>query len=284
MPSPAPEALALAGAYRLGLHDRNRRGPAGERLGKAAGASLEFQDRRAYVPGDDVRHLDWAAYARTDQLMVRLYREEVAPRVEVLLDDSASMALDARKAALAVDLAALFVRAAGAGGFHPRLILLGDRPEHVEERRFLAEGAGFVGRSTLPESLQAAGGLLRPGALRVVVSDFLFPHDPAGLVRPLGGEAGGLALVQVLSREDAEPLAGEALRLVDAERGEHIDLVLDARTLARYRERLERLNAGLTEEARRASGTFAQVVARDDAPLDRLCRDVLVPCGVLVPA
>ena len=104
MPLPGPDAARLAEVYRLALGERRTRGPAGERLGKGTGASLEFQDRRVYAPGDDVRHLDWAAYARTDQMMVRLYREEVLPTVELLIDGSRSMAVDPDKAQLAADL------------------------------------------------------------------------------------------------------------------------------------------------------------------------------------
>ena len=43
------------------------------------------------MAGDDIRHLDWATYARTDQLMVRLYREEISPRTQVFVDTSRSM-------------------------------------------------------------------------------------------------------------------------------------------------------------------------------------------------
>ena len=64
----------------------------GDQLGRGTGASLEFQDRRSYVAGDDLRHLDWRAYARTDQLMLRLYREEILPHVEIVVDASRSMA------------------------------------------------------------------------------------------------------------------------------------------------------------------------------------------------
>ena len=106
MPSPSPEALALGARYALRWAELPWRGAAGERLGKGVGSSLEFQERRAYVPGDDVRHLDWAAYARSDQLMVRLYREEILPRIDLVVDGSRSMAVDAEKAQLATDLVA----------------------------------------------------------------------------------------------------------------------------------------------------------------------------------
>ena len=77
----------------------------------SVGSSLEFQDRRLYEAGDDVRHLDWRAFARTDELFVRQYREEIQPRLELLIDDSRSMAVTETKAQLAVDVAAPTSRA-----------------------------------------------------------------------------------------------------------------------------------------------------------------------------
>ncbi len=52
-------------------------GAAGAQLGRSIGSSLEFMDHREYQPGDDLRRIDWSAYARSDNLTVRLYREEV---------------------------------------------------------------------------------------------------------------------------------------------------------------------------------------------------------------
>ena len=105
---PAASAFALGESWKLGFAHVPPRGPAGERVGRGTGSSLEFHDRRSYEPGDDVRHLDWRAYARTDTLLVRQWREEVLARCEILLDGSRSMAIDERKAQLALDLAALF--------------------------------------------------------------------------------------------------------------------------------------------------------------------------------
>ena len=68
----------------------------GSTLGARAGSSLEFRDYRGYEPGDDLRHVDWNAYARTDQLSVKLFREEVSPHLDVLIDGSRSMALASR--------------------------------------------------------------------------------------------------------------------------------------------------------------------------------------------
>ena len=282
MPLPAREAREEAARYRLGLNERSPSGAAGARLGKGTGSSLEFQERRAYVAGDDVRHLDWNAYARTDQLMVRLYREEVLPRVDLLIDDSRSMATEADKAQLQVDLAALVAEAGRRGGFEVRPILLGDRARRVEPAALEREGLALAGRRPLPEVLAEAGSLLRPGALRIVLSDFLFPADPLTLARALGQRAGGFCMLQVLGGADLEPEAGQALRLTDAETGEGLDLVLDEHALRSYHARLERLGAGLADECRRLSGLFLTLDSRLE--LARHCRGDLCRAGVLVPA
>lgn len=55
-------------------------------------ASAEFSDYRPYVPGDELRALDWRAYARTDRDYIKLFRKETDMRCHVLLDTSRSMA------------------------------------------------------------------------------------------------------------------------------------------------------------------------------------------------
>src|SRR5262245_66358317 len=128
---PGREALDLAQRFTLALDRVPPRGLAGERLGRASGASLEFQDRRPYEAGDDVRHVDWRALARSDQLVVRLWREEVLARLEILVDCSRSMAIDERKAQLAVDLAGLLAHGAREDGVPTVLPALGPRPRPV---------------------------------------------------------------------------------------------------------------------------------------------------------
>jgi uncharacterized protein (DUF58 family) len=63
----------------------------GERRSKKRGSSVEFDDYREYVPGDDLRRLDWNVYARFDRLIIKLFREEEDLSVHLVLDASASM-------------------------------------------------------------------------------------------------------------------------------------------------------------------------------------------------
>src|SRR3954471_5600519 len=79
-------ALAAAARWRLPFSRQAWRGLAGNWAGAGAGSSLDFQDHRNYVPGDDPRHIHWQAFARTGALTMKLYRAEVAPFVDLAVD------------------------------------------------------------------------------------------------------------------------------------------------------------------------------------------------------
>lgn len=266
MPKPSSEAQRLGALHTLALLGDTQRGSIGERLARGTGSSLEFQDRRAYQAGDDVRHVDWRALARTDQILVRQYREEVLPRVEIVVDSSRSMAVEDAKAQLVVDATAMLLLAARGAGFQSILALAGDRPELADAAQFDAAGFEFEARTPWPPALTAALSTLRAGSMRVLVSDFLFPHDARELIRPVAARGGGLAVVQVLGASDVRPEVGAALRLTDAETDVTHDLVLDARAVERYLERLERLTRGLHEECRRAGARFVRLETSSTLP------------------
>lgn len=63
----------------------------GERQSKRRGRSVEFDDFRPYVAGDDLRHIDWNIVGRLDKLFIKLFREEEDLSLNLLLDASASM-------------------------------------------------------------------------------------------------------------------------------------------------------------------------------------------------
>ncbi len=117
-----PEVQQAVDQYQLGFPRLPTAGRSGEMLGRGTGSSIEFQEYREYLPGDDLRHVDWAAYARSDSLMVRLYREEISPRTEVVLDASRSMNLhQGVKSKLALQLTSLFSQLAGKLGGQPQI-------------------------------------------------------------------------------------------------------------------------------------------------------------------
>ena len=82
--------------YRLRLRQRDRGTVAGGHLIRQRGQSLEFREFRPYLPGDDIRHVDWRASARhhrRDELVVRTFEHEVQTRVVISIDTRATMRL-----------------------------------------------------------------------------------------------------------------------------------------------------------------------------------------------
>lgn len=277
-----PEVQHIADTYQLGLPRAPAAGRSGELLGRGTGSSLEFQEYREYVPGDDIRHLDWGAYARSDTLMVRLFREEISPRTEILLDASRSMASgNGMKPRLARQLAAVFALLSGRLGGRPAILPLDDGPPNplgLDGLERLSE-LPFEGRTTLAELLSDHRVPLKKQAVRIVVSDFLFLHDPGLLVRRLAADASALWLVQVLSGWEAAPTPLGGRRLSDIETAGETDLVLDRRAIESYLERLTALQQDLLRNCRRAHATFVSLVA--DRGLPALCRDDLCAAGLL---
>src|SRR5262249_39845293 len=101
---------------------------AGMHLGRQTGASLEFREHRDYQPGDDLRRVDWNAFARSDKLTVKLYREEISPHLDIVLDASRSMALETTaKAQAAIGLASILAVAAENAGFSHHAWLAGEQ-------------------------------------------------------------------------------------------------------------------------------------------------------------
>ena len=62
------------------------------------GFSVEFKQHRQYVPGDEIRHLDWKVYGKSDRFYIREYEEETNVRCNILLDASGSMAYQGAEA------------------------------------------------------------------------------------------------------------------------------------------------------------------------------------------
>lgn len=263
-------------------------GAPGERLARGTGSSLEFADRREYMAGDDVRHLDWGAYARTDQWMVRVYAREVSPRLDVLLDLSASMAVpdgdDGRppKAGAALDLARFALESGRAAGLSVQLVSLGEQPRRVPSDELEQSGLSFDARRPLPELLRECGSLLRTGSQRLLISDLLVEQPPDRWLRVLGQGAGRLEVLQLLTAAERAPEVGGAWRLEDVESGASRDLVMDRSVVAAYLDRLGGLTSGLRDAARRLGASFLELTADDG--LEGHLTEGLLPAQLVAPA
>jgi uncharacterized protein (DUF58 family) len=263
--------------YAIGAPRRIPLGAAGMQQGGRTGSSLEFKEHRDYQPGDDLRHIDWSAYARSDYLAVKLFHEEVNPHLDIVIDGSGSMNLDdSAKGAATLGLAALLATAAENSGYSRRVWVLkdgckqltggGDRPAFWEEFDF-----NFAGNTG--EALASRPPVWRPRGLRFILSDLLWLGDPLHVLSGCAERATSLVIVQVLARSDVNPPAMGNLRLVDAETRLIKDLRIDRGAIERYRSALARHQENWSRASRQVGAFFTTVVAEEivrDWRLDEL--------------
>lgn len=228
------------------------------------GFSVEFADHREYVPGDDLKFLDWHLYARTDHYYIKRFEDETNLRCTILLDRSASMAFGTGKLTkwdyscfLATCLAYLMLRQQDAAG----LALFGAAPgvvvqprcrrSHLRQLMKVMMDHAPVGSTDVPLSLQAIARRLKRRELVVVISDLI--DDPPATLKALRLLARHKHDVVVFHVQDAAelsfPFEGATL-FEDLETGEELEIDPVA-VRSSYLERMESLCAfyrkGLTE-------------------------------------
>ncbi len=251
-PDARREGLIAAQRYRLPFGRQNWRGQSGGWQGAGIGSSIDFQDHRAYAPGDDPRYIHWSAYARTGQLTMKLYRAEVAPMVDVIADVSGSMSFTPAKTSRLESLVSFCTESAALAGAPVRVHAVSGRTvrpvpvESVRKGDWRARVAAAPGPGVAPGALP-----WRAGALKIFISDLLFPGDPAGLLAAMAA-GGGLSMVlaPALAAEAEAPARGN-VELVDCESGERRRQRIDAALAERYREAYARHFSLWTEAARR---------------------------------
>ncbi|MEM9415976.1 MAG: DUF58 domain-containing protein [Planctomycetota bacterium] len=251
--------------YRLTAMRQTPAGRVGMHLGHRVGNSIEFMDYREYKPGDDLRRVDWSVYARSDRLTVKLYREEVSPHLDLLVDASRSMAVTASpKARASAALAAALSTAAGNAKFTHALYQAGDRVTPVQGgagRPGGWQGLDFAGREGLDAALRQSPPAWRRRGTRVVISDLLFETKPLPVVQQLGRDAAGLCIVQLLGQCDVTPPARGNLRLVDSETGQVREIYIDAAAEKRYLQKLQNHHDAWYSACRQVGATLVQLIA-----------------------
>lgn len=268
-------------ALRRRLEIRARSGAAGEHLAKKRGGSAEFQDHRPYSPGDDLRRIDWAAFARTGEPVLKLFRTEEDVIVRLLVDSSASIDFGtpsklevARKTAAAIGYMIL------AGSQRAQLVSVGNSIKSMSKA---VRGKGGVpgllkaldtivcdGETDLSSSIDAVIQRSARAGLLVVISDFLDP-GPLMLALSRAKSAGhDLALVQVLSPQEMHPDYEGDWTLEDAETGATVDITMDPQAIQAYILRLAGLCEELRSFSRKHGATYVRTITTE--PLEAVIR------------
>lgn len=248
-----------------------------------AGTGAEFQQMRPYLPGDDLKHLDWKHYARTDRLYTRVYRETTEWPVMIALDTSRSMAFaDARGVTklqvgtlLAAALTYVLVQQGEAVGLVTHGTDTGTALPARTGRPHLVRALGLLSR-VRAEGGTDLGGAIRRAATRLgrrgcvaLISDLYGNDDLQPALREARRMGHEVAVFHVLTPEERTLPSRGDVEFVDLETGDRLvastPVVRDG-----YAERV----AAFIDDARRfaAGEGITFVDAGTDQPIDVVLR------------
>ena len=263
----------------------------GERRSKRRGESVEFADYRNYVPGDDLRFLDWNVYARLDKLFLKLFLEEEDLHIGVLLDVSKSMDWGKpNKARYARQLAAAIA--------YIGLVNYDRVSVHTYADGLVGELAGVRGRRMMPQVIEFLNRSPSEGAsdFSSACKQYAIRHPQTGVLLVIGDffEKGGyepglryllgrkldLYVIQILSPEEIDPqeLAGD-LRLTDVEDDDVAEVTVGRALLNRYKRNLQAYCESLKEFCTRRGINY--LFTGTEVPFDQLMLTYLRRRGLL---
>src|ERR1017187_4727510 len=239
----------------------------GPRLGRRTGSSIDFQDYREYQPGDDLRFIDWSVYARTDRLTVKLFREEVTPHLDLIVDGSRSMNLEGTsKSRAAAALAALLASAAANAQCTHAAWLSGEGFHRLSNDTLAPstwDGFELNSKRTPDQAFEILSPKLRQLGVRVLIIDLLWPCNPLQTVRRLRENAAAFFIVQILGRDDATPPEHGNIRLLDSETDDASEIYIDATVVKQYRENLAQLQQSWDDACRQCGAHLTTLIAED---------------------
>ncbi|MHB1034198.1 MAG: DUF58 domain-containing protein [Pirellulales bacterium] len=285
-----PELLAQLEKLELVTRKIFRGRMKGERRSRRKGQSVEFADFRNYVPGDDLRFIDWNTYARLERLFLKLFLEEEDLHFYALIDASASMGFgEPTKLRFAKQLAAALGFIGLVRGDRVRIETVGQPAGRsgpvLRGRRSLWRMIDHLDTIEPGETTSLAEGVknfcLRNSGKGIVVliSDLMDKDGYESALRYLVSRQMDAYVVQVLSAEEIEPEMKGDLRLVDCEDADVAEITVSAPLLARYKQTL----AAFIEQAREFCTRRGMVylLARNQLPVEDLVANYLRQRGLV---
>jgi uncharacterized protein (DUF58 family) len=251
------------------------------------GFSQEFAEYRAYAPGDDLRHVDWNVFARTERCYLKRYRGETNSLLTILLDASNSMNFTSHGVSkmdyARFTAASLFYLAIKNQRDAAGLIVFDDevrnyiRPSTRQGQlhRLLAglELAEPRARTDFTKPLHHFQEFLRRRGLVLMISDFYEPPEQIiRTIEPLRFHGNEVVLFHVLDPKEIRPELGEPAILIDLETDERLEVTPEY-THNEYRQKMGAHIGDLRDRAR-AAGLDYYLLATD-RPLDGALREYL---------
>ena len=251
------------------------------------GFSQEFAEYRAYSPGDDLRHVDWNVFARTERAYLKKYRGETNSLLTVVLDASNSMNYTSHKVTkidyaryLAASLFYLAIHnqrdAAGLIVFDDEVrnyIRPSTRQGQVSRLLHGLELAEPRARTDFAKPIGHFQEFLRRRGLVLMISDFYeAPEKIIRTIEPLRFHGNEVVLFHVLDPREIQPGLDKPVILVDLETRDHMEVTPEYARDS-YRDKIEGHISALSQSARAAGMDYHLLVT--DRPLDNALREYL---------
>ncbi len=262
----------------------------GERRSRRRGQSVEFADFRNYVAGDDLRFIDWNAYARLDKLFLKLFLEEEDLHFYALIDSSESMQFGTpTKLHYAKQLAASLgfiglcradrvkIETLGQGITNPSPVLRG--------RRSLWRMTEYLDGIEPGDNVPLLDGVknfcLRNAGkgILVLITDLMDKQGYESALRFLMTQQMDVYVVQVLSQEEIDPDVQGDLRLVDCEDSDEAEITVSRPLLNKYKQTLAAFVDGARDYCVRRGMNY--LLANNQTGVDQLVSSYLRSRGLV---
>ena len=273
------DAAVLARLSRLTLSARGPMNGSVTGIHKSAtrGSSVEFAEYRKYVPGDDIKHVDWQVYARTDRFYMKEFEADTNLRCTIVLDSSASMSFDAGHGSkfdyarrLAATLAYLLVHQGDSVG----LLCFADgavrdipprhTPSHLKHIFDTLSDVTPGGKTDMVQTIHDLAERIRQRALVIVLSDCFTEIPPLlDCFQHMRFRKHDLAVFHLLDRQELNFDFDRPIRFVDIEGS--FNMITDPSIIqSGYRQELDRYLETLKLGCREFGVDYRRVVTDTD--------------------
>lgn len=280
-------------------------GFSGHYKSKRKGSSIEFSDIREYLPGDDIRRIDWNAYARTEKLFVKLYMDERDIHYHILIDMSRSMDIPKEKSDHTRLIAGMLAWLALKNGDRIDITFLKETGSYTTKTysgtacfyRLLTEleQAEFSGSCDLEKQIRSLS--FHGSGVVFLLSDFLYPwintksdeitnssfeeiienaqKDITYMLHMLYNKKQSSVLIQIVSKQEespemlfAEATSEELFTLIDSETEKELKITPSKELLKNYHTIKTMLENELCSAAIQCQSSYLKTIACE--PLEKL--------------
>ncbi|MBO4939958.1 MAG: DUF58 domain-containing protein [Clostridia bacterium] len=263
----------------------------GNHQSKSYGSSCEFTDYRDYIPGDDITKIDWNAYARFDELFLKLYLDERQMHTRIYIDASRSMDYGkGGKAEQALKLAAAIAYLSVCEMDKVSIYVIRDKKVHeiiggmVGKEAFISsihklneidfDGDSFISEAILPENVGYGDGM------SLILSDFLTENDYETAIEHLVQKRRHVFCMQILSQEELNPQIRGKVHFFDSEdMGKTYRKHIDREIAQAYKKALEYATGRIRNYCAARGAEYLLVSA--EASVGEIFFDKMMDMGVL---